>query len=572
MRTRLLRLLIYSCFIALVAGLFYFQILRHGYYKGLSLKNTIRIVPIEASRGSIFDRNKEPIAVDEISFNLVVVPQEVEDIDDTLTRLSKVTGIKKGELARAYKKNYHVPFVPVKVITNIEKDKAFYIEEKLSSMRGVLISTEPRRHYANKKTLSHVVGYVGRIARGEFRRLKDYGYKIQDLVGKSGIEKYYDAYLKGEDGGIQVEVDATSRTMRRLGFKEPKKGKDLTLTIDLGLQRFVDDLLEGRTGSFIIMDTKTGEVLALVSSPEFDPNIFTRGTDKEKLTVLRDKRRSLLNRALGCKYPPGSIFKIVVASAGIATGTVKKDTEFRCSGKYELGGIIFRCWKKSGHGPQNIVEALTHSCNVFFYNLGYILGADQIYRYALMFGLGAPTGIDLPGEIKGLVPGPLWKRFFLKEPWYKGDTINYSIGQGYLLVTPIQMLRAVTIIANEGYSPTPYLVKEIEGRKLSYRKKHIVRIREGVFKIIKKGLSDVVNSPTGTGLYAKHKNIKIAGKTGTAQPGTAGDTHAWFVGYMPADNPKISFCIFLEHGGQGGKDPAHMVRILTTYLEGNGFL
>ena len=186
--------------------------------------------------------------------------------------------------------------------------------------------------------------------------------------------------------------------------------------------------------------------------------------------------------------------------------------------------------------------------------------------------MGAVTGIDLPGEIKGLVPGPLWKRFFLKEPWYEGDTVNYSIGQGYLLVTPIQMLRAITIIANEGYSPTPYLVKEIESKKFFPKRSHLLRLREGVFKLIKKGLFEVVNHPTGTGQYAKHKSISIAGKTGTAQPGTAGDTHAWFVGYMPADNPKISFSLFLEHGGHGGIDPAHMTRILATYLKENGFL
>ncbi|MFH1867553.1 MAG: penicillin-binding protein 2 [Candidatus Omnitrophota bacterium] len=572
MRIRLLRGLIYVCFIILAMGLFYFQVLRSGYYKGLSLRNTIRIVPIEASRGSIFDRNKKPIAIDEISFNLVIIPQEVEDIDSTLKLISKVTGEELSELTKNYKRNYYVPFVPVNILTNLEKEKAFYIEEKLSSIPGALLSTEPRRYYANGKIGSHIVGYVGRIERSEYKTLRDYGYKIQDLVGKSGIEKYYDAYLKGDDGGIQVEVNAASRIMRRLSFKEPAKGKDLTLTIDSGLQSFTDGLMEGRIGSCILMDVGTGEILALVSSPEFNPNVFTRGSSKEKTAILTDKRCSLLNRAASCKYPPGSIFKIVVASAGLAAGTIKRDTTFDCSGEYRLGGIRFGCWKESGHGPQNVVEALTHSCNVFFYNLGDLLGAEGIYRYALQFGLDSATGIDLPGEVKGLVPNTLWKRFFIKEPWYRGDTINYSIGQGYLLVTPIEMLRAVTIVANEGYSPAPHLVKEIEGRKISYRKRHIAKIPESVLKIIKKGLSDVVNSKTGTGLYAKHDSVKIAGKTGTAQPGTAGDTHAWFVGYLPADNPKISFCIFLEHGGQGGKDPAHMARILTTYLDTNGFL
>lgn len=572
MRARIFRTLIYISFIIVALWLFYIQVFRFRYYQGLSLKNTIRLIPIEASRGGIYDRNGQPIVIDEISFDLAIIPQEVKDLQKTLKDLSNISGIPNKELLRNYERNYHLPFAPVRVAINLDKKRAFYIEEKLSSISGALIWSSPRRCYLNKEVGSHVTGYVGRIGKVEFVKLRDYGYKIQDLVGKAGIEKYYDAYLKGEDGGIQIEVDASSREVRRLGFREPRKGKDLQLTIDLGLQRFVDMLLKEKKGACIIMDAKTGQILTLASSPEFDPNIFTLGTDRERSRLLNDKGSPLLNRAIACSYPPGSTFKIVVATAGVATGAVKEKTSFICKGVFKLGWRKFNCWKESGHGRQNLIEGLTHSCNIFFYNLGRALGAEQLHRYALKFGFGNLAGIDLPEEAKGLVPGPLWKRLVIKEPWYEGDTINYSIGQGFLLVTPIQMLRAVTIIANEGYAPCPYLVERIEDKDVSRKKSYLLRLRQGVFATIKKGMFNVVNDTTGTGQYAKVKGLKIAGKTGTAQPGTPGDTHAWFAGYIPADSPRISFVIFLEHGGQGGRNPAHMTRTIATYLKENGFL
>jgi len=571
-RNRIFQTLIYLSFVALIIALFSFQILRYKHYHGLSLRNTIRNIPIEASRGGIYDRNGEPLAVDEISFDLVVIPQEIADIESTLKKLSKVTGMKYGVLQKNYRRDYHLPFVPARIARNLDAKKAFYIEEKLSSIPGALIISEPRRSYPNMNVGSHVVGYLGKIAKQEFENLKDYGYKIRDLVGKSGIEKYYDVYLKGERGGIQIEVDAASREVRRLGFKEPNRGKDLRLTIDLGLQRFVDMLFEDKIGTAIIMDAEEGKILALISSPNFDPSTFTTGSNRQRLKLLNNDKKPLLDRAISSSYAPGSIFKIVIASAGIATGALTQNTTFICKGSFKLGRRRFRCWKETGHGHQNIIEALSHSCNVFFYNLGRALGAEQIYRYTLQFGFGSTTGIDLPGEAKGLVPGPLWKRFYLKKPWYEGDTINYSIGQGYLLVTPIQMLRAITIVANEGHCPQPYLVEEIEDRKLSHRRSYIVRLKQDSFKHVKKGLFDVVNSSTGTGQNARMKDLHISGKTGTAQVGTKKKTHAWFVGYLPSEDPKISFVVFLEHGGQGGMEPARMVRLIGTYLNKNGFL
>lgn len=571
-RIRIVSAAIFTSFLVLVGALFYFQILRSAHYRSLSLKNSVRVIPVQASRGGIYDRTGKVLAKDEISFDLVIIPQEVSDIDLTLKRLSKITGIKRKELKKNYSKNYRLPFVPAKVAENLKPEDAFCIEERLSDLAGALICSTPKRIYPNNDIASHIIGYIGKIAPPELKKLKAYGYSIRDLVGKSGVEKYYDVYLQGEDGGIQVEVDSRSREVSRLGFKEPRGGRDITLTIDLGLQSFMDMLFKNKNGAFIVMEAKTGRILGLVSHPEFNPNIFAFGSNEERVKILTGKRYPLLNRAISCGYPPGSTFKVIVAVAGVATGALKRITNFMCKGIFYVGKRAFRCWKKPGHGYQNIINALTHSCNVFFYNLGRALGAEGLHRYALAFGLGVTTGIDLPAEIKGVAPGPLWKRFVLKKPWYEGDTINYSIGQGYLLVTPIQMLRVITIIANEGYCPQPYVVEEIEGRRVSQKRDFITRLKPGAFKLVKEGLFGVVNDSTGTGQRAKVKGLDISGKTGTAQSGAKGDTHAWFIGYLPSNDPKISFVIFVEHGGKGGVAAAKIARLIATYLKENGFL
>lgn len=571
-RLRLLSIFIFLSFIILIFTLFSFQVIHSSHYKNLSIRNAVRIIPLKAPRGTIYDRNQLPLAKDEISFDLVLMPQEVDDLDKVLATLGKITDIDKDILKTNYKKNYRLPFVPVNLVTDINPKRAFKIEERLLGTPGVFIRTEPIRRYPNNQVASHVIGYVGKIGESEFTHLKDYGYKVRDYVGKDGVEKHYDVYLQGEDGGKRIEVDAKSRQIAELGLKKPIKGKDVTLTIDLGLQRFLDMLFEGKKGSMIVMNAKTGQILGMLSAPEFDPNIFISGTDAARLAILRDKSKPLLNRAISGTYPPGSTFKIVVAIAGVATGAVNNTTTFLCNGYFKLGRREWKCWKKTGHGYQNVKEALTHSCNVFFYNLGSALGAEGIHRYSTLFGLGSLTEIDLPGEKKGVAPGPIWKRFFLKQSWYKGDTVNYSIGQGYLLVTPMQMLKVATIAANSGYSPQPYIVEKIANRNTSLKKTYFTRIKSKYFEIIRDGLFRVVNSETGTGQNAKVKDLDICGKTGTAQPGTKGDTHAWFCGYMPSKDPKISFVLFLEHGGKGGAEPARMARLMGLYLKENGFL
>lgn len=571
-RIKILSGFIFVSFLLLLASLFYFQVMNYSYYRSLSLKNTVRTIPLEASRGAIYDRKGIALAKDYISFNLSLIPQEISDLEKTFDSLSVVTGRSMETLQAAYKKSYRLPFVPADIILNIPPEQAFSMEEKLIDIPGAIIHSVPKRLYPNGRAGSHVLGYIGKIADSELKRLKDYGYSIRDSVGKSGVEQYYDAYLKGDDGGIQIEVDSRSREVSKIGLKEPKRGKKLTLTIDSGLQGFMDMLFDGKKGACIVMQSQTGGVLGLVSSPEFDPNVFVTGKDADRLKILRDKGHPLLNRAITGVYPAGSTFKPIIACAGIATGTIGANTSFSCTGVFKLGNASFRCWKEAGHGYQDIVQALAHSCNVFFYNLGKALGVEQIYKYSLSFGLGSTTGIDLPQEAKGIAPSPMWKRFHLKTPWYEGDTINYSIGQGYLEVTPIQMLRAITIVANNGFCPQPYIVENIEGVKTSRRREFHSRIDPEFFSIIRKGLFDAVNSPSGTGQRAMVKGLGVSGKTGTAQSGPSRESHAWFIGYLPSDKPSISLVVFIEHGGKGGEDAAAIARLIAVYLKENGML
>lgn len=570
-RIKIFQVILYSSFIYLIIGLFDCQIIHSNYYKRLSEKNTIRLIPIEGTRGRIFDRNGKLLAVNDFSFDLVIIPQEVEKLDDLILELSKITGISKELLHKNYKKNYYLPFTPVTVAGGLDREKAFYYEEKITSLPGAFIWNRPQRYYPNKEVLCHVLGYVGKIQEEEFVDLRDYGYRMRDIVGKDGIEKYYDAYLKGESGGIQVEVDSSSREVRRIGYKKPQKGKDLKLTIDLDLQTHIDSLMKHNNGAVIIMDVKSGEILSLSVSPVFDPNIFTFGSSRDRANVLTREDNVLFNRAISAIYPPGSVFKMVIAYAGLREGIIDEDSSYMCDGVFMLGGIPFRCWKRSGHGPQNVVQALAHSCNLFFYTLGKKLGAANIHKYASYFGFGDITGIDLPGEKKGVIPSKFWKQINMKKPWYEGDTLNYAIGQGYLLLTPIQMVRYAAIIANEGYSPTPYIGDSIEGKNAGRRKVLFTKLKKKYFTLIKQGMFDVVNHETGSGKAAKIEGLMVAGKTGTAQTGQNRDPHAWFLGYMPADDPKYSFVVFLEHGGSGGIMAASMFKNISKYMLDNNF-
>lgn len=573
MKDRFINTAINILFILLIAGLFYSQILRYQHYSKLSKNNSIRIIPIDGPRGLMIDRNGVVVVADRISFDVAVVYQELAGREKISKALEEVLGLPRPEISALLEKASRKPYVPVTIVSDIAKEKALALEEASVDVRGLVIETRSRRHYLYDDTAGHVFGYLGEVSEDELEKLVDYGYRMKDLVGRAGLEKYYNTYLAGVDGGMQIEIDSKGRKTRVLGLKEPASGKDLYLTMDIRLQALCDKLLAGKRGAVIVMDPRTGEVLALSSHPSFDPNIFISPSGSSERTDLLNDRigKPLVDRAISASYAPGSVFKIVTASAALDTNRINKNTRYACGGSYQLGNASFGCWKSDGHGQQDITDGLMNSCNVFFYNTGRAAGVDNIEAYAKLFGFGRPTGIDLPDEAKGLVPGRLWKRTARNETWYEGDTLNYSIGQGYLLATPVQVAGMIAAVANGGSIVRPHLVKRIDGTEISAPKQKNIGLKKSTLETIRTGLFKVVNSETGTGKRARVEGVAIAAKTGTAQ-NPQGRTHAWFSGFAPYNDPKICVVVFLEHGGKGGLEPADIAKNIFEEAKNKGYL
>lgn len=573
MREKSLFVPIRLLFIMLALALVYTQVIRYSYYSKLSKDNAIRIIPIEGPRGTIFDRNGVALVRDRISFNAAVVYQELKNRKKLISLLVRTLGMDRDRAETGLDKAAGKPYAPVTIADDIDRDKAFVLEEESFNVRGLVIQTKSMRDYLYKNTGAHLLGYLSEISEAELERMKGYGYRAKDLIGRDGIEKYYDSYLSGVDGGIQIQVDNRGRLVRTLGLKEPVNGKDLHLTIDIDLQSVCDKALEDKRGAIIVMDPNNGEVLALSSSPGFDPNVFVRPEDSSKrVKLIRDKRMCpLLNRAISGAYQPGSIFKMVVAMAAMDTGRIVRQTRFNCPGYFTLGTGRFACWKEGGHGSQNVVDALMNSCNVFFYNTGRALGIDNIEEYAKNFGFGKVTGIDLPGEVKGTIPGRLWKRSVKRDVWYEGDTVNLAIGQGYILVTPIQALEMISIVANNGNVVKPHIVKRIDNFDMTPAASRSLNFNKDAMRAVRDGLYKVVNAENGTGKRAKLENVTVCGKTGTAQ-NPSDITHAWFSGFAPFDNARISLIVFLEHGGKGGMEPSEIAKEIFSAAKSKGYL
>jgi len=573
MRDRIISAIIYTAFTLLTTALLYIQIIRFPYYHKLARNNVIRIIPIDGPRGNMFDTKGIALVSNRLSFDVAVVYQELQDTENLIKVLTETLGVASKDILKSIELARRKPYAPVTIIEDVDKEKALMLEEASLDIRGLVIETRSKRNYIYQDMASHVFGYLSEISEYELEKMRGYGYRMRDLIGKDGLEKIYDRYLAGVDGGLQIEVDSKGRLVKTLGLKEPSSGKDLYLTIDLSLQAVSDKLLGERKGAVIVMNPQNGAVLALASHPAFDPNIFVKpDTSRERMMLVSDRKgRPLFNRAISGMYPPGSVFKITVASAALSTKRVTPNTRFNCTGSYNLGGVKFDCWKDTGHGSQNITEGLMNSCNVFFYNTGKATGVDNIETYTRVFGFGAHTGVDLPDEAKGVVPGKLWKRLHKHDNWYEGDTLNYSIGQGYLLVTPIQIVEMTSVIANGGNIVTPHLVKKIGTDDMEVPEPSNIGLRNEAIQTVREGLYKVVNSDEGTGKHVRVEGLSIAGKTGTAQ-NPQGRTHAWFTGFAPFNVPKISLVVFLEHGGKGGLEPAEIAKGIFQEAKNRGYL
>ena len=575
MKIRNIKILLSFFFFIVLIGLFKLQIIGFGYYNSLSEGNRIRLNPIIAARGDIYDKNGNLLAGSRLSFNLAVIPQESERNKQLLSELSLVLGTTETDLRNNLKRNTINYFVPAVVAEDISKQQAFYIEENILNYNGAVIQTAPLREYLHGESLAHVLGYDNKLSAEEYKNLRFYGYKPIDLVGRAGVERSYDSYLKGNDGGFQVEVDNRGRHLRLIGSKKPQKGRDVYLSVDLELQNFIHSLIKDKKGAICVWNPNDGKVLAMVSAPTFDPNLFINPNEEKNRKIRQilnapSSESPMINRNIQAVYPPGSVFKVVGAVCGLEEGIINTNSEFYCPGYMNLGKRRFNCWYRSGHGNQDVVAALKNSCNVFFYEMGLKAGIDNLSDYALRFGFGVPTGVDLPFEQSGLAADRQWKLRVHNDRWYPGDTVSLSIGQGYMQVTPLQILRMASVVASGGYLVVPSLVERIEDMEVKAVKSEYVNFNAENLKLVSKGM-DLAVSPQGTAKRALVPGVNIAGKTGTVQ-NPHGKTHAVFVCYFPVEAANFALLVFIEHGGSGGYEAAGIAQKIISFMKEEGFI
>lgn len=564
--------------ILVLLGLRLWQLqIRDGlHYQELARDNRTRSIVLEPARGLLYDRNGLLLANNIPSFQLYVSLEDVPDRDNLITQLPKFIEIDKevltGKLAKKGRRGR------VKIKGNVTLKEAAIVESHRLDLPGVLIQPEYQRHYPLGTYASHVIGYVGEISETQLKDPEYADLQAGRIIGQFGAERTFDEDLLGEPGEEIIEVDALGYPKRSLAVKRPIAGDDFYLTLDIRLQQLADDLLGKESGAIVALDPWTGDILALASRPGFNPNDLSGGiSQKEWNKLLQDSRHPLTNRAIQGQYPPGSTFKIVMASALLDTRTLTAQDTVSCHGVFPFGKRQYRDWKKWGHGTVDLKKALAESCDVYFYKAGHQLGIHSIARYSRQFGLGEKTGISLPSERSGLVPSPKWKTKTKGEPWYPGETISLSIGQGYLTVTPLQMARVVGVIATQGKLVQPRLVKAQRLRDTGNLKHypespaHQLPIPAHIFTTIKEGLTAVVTD--GTAKRAQSNLVKIAGKTGTAQvialktdpqeevPKKHQD-HAWFVGFAPVEHPRIAVAVLVEHMGHGGSAAAPLAKTL----------
>jgi penicillin-binding protein 2 len=542
--------------VILVMRLWQLQILQGGEYRKLSEANRLRIVSIAAPRGIIFDRNGIPLVKNIPYYYASIIPDEFNK--NKIDLLAKLLGVPAEEIHEKLDGSDLSPFVPVKLKQGLNFNEIVYIEARRSDFPGLIIEVEPGREYLYGEVGAHLIGYLGKPSPSQLKNPAYQDISPEMFIGQWGIEKHFDRSLRGTPGSRIIEVNALGREIRLLQEKMPIKGKDITLSMDINLEKEAEKAFAEKAGALVAIKPDTGEILGMVSKPSFDPNLFTRGISREKWAAITENRKNpMLNRALQSRYPPGSTFKIVTAVAGLEEKVIAPDTKVECRGGINIGRWHFGCWKPGGHGIISLHRAIVESCDVYFYEVGRRLGIDKIYEYATSLGLGKKTGIELGKERSGLVPNTKWKLQNKKLPWFIGETFNASIGQGYVAVTPIQLAVMTSTIANGGTVYKPSLLKDsrpvITGR---------LNISRANLETVKKGLFGVVNEPEGTGWAAKSDLVTIAGKTGTAQVITQKNAgrytperfrdHAWFVAFAPVEKPEIALAVLVEHGGHGG--------------------
>lgn len=586
-RTIPLAVVVTLLFFLLLLRLWYLQIIKVDDYRAMSENNRLRFLPVAASRGALMDRNGTVMVNNRPSFSLSIIPQEVKDVEGMLDRLAMLLKLDRAELQERWEKTKgRARYYPVVIAGNITSDQVAIVEENRLRLPGVEVSVKPIREYAFQNSAAHLLGYIGEISDKELDAPAYTDYNPGDYIGKNGIEKAWEKELHGSDGGRQLEVDSRGRVLRVLSESSPTVGNSLVLTVDSRLQRTAEQAFGGQAGAAVVMNVNNGELLAFVSSPTFNPALFAGRIPADIWKgYLEDKRHPLENKALAGQYPPGSTFKMLTALAGLEAGVVNENTTVHCDGAYQMGGSKFRCWSKSGHGGVNLRKSLKESCDVYYYQLGEKLGVDRIAAMAERFMLGRELGIGLQHEKKGLIPTSVWKLKRFGKKWFPGETLPVAIGQGYVLMTPIQLVSMVSTVANEGTIYRPHLVKKVvdpDGKTVKEFAPEVLGttgISPASFKKVKQGLYAVVNDPGGTGANAGLWDVKVAGKTGTSQVVKLGEDrkkavayqykdHGLFVAFAPYERPEIAVAVVVEHGGGGGAVAAPIAgKILRNYFD-----
>lgn len=567
-------------FLVLGLRLWHLQIISGEEFSRLSKHNRIRIREISASRGMILDQRGRILVDNRPSFEVLLVPEDIVDIEKTAAFLHRILDIKPEEVKRKLEiDNHRPPFKPVRIQSDINRLHLALLESNKLDLPGLIVDVAPRRAYTYGTMASHLLGHLGEIDSRELTQNQFKNYHMGDLIGKYGVEQKWERFLKGIDGGRQVEVDASGRELKVLQRVEPHPGNNVYLTIDLELQNTCEHLLREKEGVIVAMNPQNGHILAMVSHPPFDPSLFAGGINHSNWEALiQNPFHPLQNRAIQGQYAPGSVFKIITMAAGLEEGVISPQEVLHCRGSYRFGNRYYRCWRKGGHGKVKLHRALVESCDVFFYQVGQRLGIDTLAKYAKGFGLGKSTGITLRDEKPGLIPSSEWKKKAYGEVWYAGETLSCAIGQGFVLVTPLQLLNVISSIANGGILYRPQIVERIErtnGKVIkSYPSAPIGKIPlcQENLQLIQHALYGVVYEPHGTGRSARIKGVDLAGKTGTAQVISLSENvkdedlpheyrdHAWFVAYAPVENPFISVAVLVEHGGHGASAAAPLAR------------
>jgi penicillin-binding protein 2 len=570
-RLRLLAITLGMGFLVIAGQLAHLQILSGERLAALSDRNRIRLRPIAAPRGILFDRMGLPLVDNRPAFSLVVVPRDVPDLNALVERLAGLLQIPVSELRdRLARVSSDSPW-PLRLSRGLTLEEVARIEEWRLDLPGVTVEVEPQRAYPGVRFAAHLLGYVREVSDADLGRSD---LRRGDLVGQTGLERLHDEHLRGRDGGEQVEVDAYGRMIRVLDRREPVPGAHMRTTIDRRIQQAAEDALGARAGAIVVMDPRNGDVLALASHPAFPVERFARPLDRETwLELIQDPTRPLLNRAVQGLYPPGSLFKIVIAAAGLQNQVITPFDRLPCPKQWVFGGRPYHNWQDQDRGALTLHEALQFSCNTFFYQLGLKVGPERISQMAQAFGLGRVTNSGLTGERPGLVPSPAWKREALKDKWHPGDTVSLSIGQGLLTVTPLQVARLMAAVANGGTLWKPRLVDRVvapDGRLIWEEAPEIqgrVELAPVVLNFLRDALASVVAA--GTGKAAQIPGVVVAGKTGTAQTHEfrsdaerkrRDQDHAWFAGFAPLDEPEVVIVVFAERAGLGGQVAAPIAR------------